>query len=178
MKARLGGGALLLAGLLGMGLVVIALSGGAVGLGTSDANGLLLGACSAALGLGAGLLSLSARSGYPTLLRLALGLDAVGWIGLAVSARANTGPDTSPLLLVLLVSLALAAIGAVVTSIGLLRMQGLLRLAGVVLLVGVVGLALENGMWSAPSTVLVAGIPLGFFLVGLVSVRRASSSNA
>jgi len=173
--ARLGGITLLIGGVLGLGLVVIALSGGAVGLGTSDANGLLVGACAAALGLGAAGLTLSSSTGHSRLLRLGLGLDAVGFIGLAVSAGANTGPDTSPLLLVLLAAVALSGIGAIVTAIGLLRMPGLLRLAGGALLLGMVGLALENATWSSASTFLVGGIPLGFFVVGLVSVRRSMS---
>jgi len=172
--ARLGGGLLVVGGVLGLGLLAFASSGGSVILGSSDISGLLAGASAAALGIGAGALSLSGAQGPARLTRLGLGLAAVGLLALALTASANVGPDTSPLLLVLLASIPVVVFGAIVTAIALLRSPGRSRLTGLVLMAGCFGVLLHIATGSDLSTLLIAGVPIGLAMLGLFSLAARS----
>ena len=182
--ARLGGVLLIVGSALTGVVVAIALSG-AVGLGGPEAGWFLAAVTLATLGAGAGAVSLSSAPAFRSrLMRVGLGLDAVGLIGLALSGSANTGPDTSPLLLVLLLTLAISGLGLLVTLLALVRTSGWLRITGVVLVAGFVGLALA---WTGPqvdsalrliSTVLLTGLPLGSAGVGLLAVGLGTNREA
>ena len=66
-------------------------------------------------------------------------LERPGLLGIALSSSANTGRDTSPLLLVPLTAIALFILGLLVTGRALVPWSGRLRITGLVLLAGFVG---------------------------------------
>ena len=96
------------------------------------------------------------------LTRVGLGLGAVGLLGIALSSSANTGSDTSPLLLILLAAIARFILGLLVTGAALVPWSGRLRITGLVLLAGS-RRAPSRRSRAHPivSAVLYAGIPLG-----------------
>jgi len=169
---RLGGGLLIVGGLLGVVLAAIAVAGGEVGLGGQSPADLLASVSAVVLGAGAGALSLGGSTmSWPRTTRVAFGLDAIGLLGAALSASANSGPDTSPLVLVLLGSILVIIVGLPLTALTLLRLSLQARLAGAILAVGCVGLVLHIATGTGLSTALFAGIPLAFAVIGAVALR-------
>ena len=175
---RLGGGLLVVGGLIAVGLIAIAVAGGEVGLGGPSATDLLASVSVAAVGIGGAALSLRGfRMSGPRSTNIGLGLAAIGLLGLAVSASANTGSDTSPLLWVLLGSIALLIVGLPLTAVALLLGAARSRLAGFLLATGCAGLLLHIATGSVLSWALLAGIPLGLVVIG-VSALRVTSGHA
>jgi hypothetical protein len=169
---RFGGGLLVVGSLIAVGLIAIAVAGGEVGLGGPSGTDLLASVSVAALGVGGAALSLHGlRTSGSRSANIGLGLAAIGLLGLAASASANTGSDTSPLLWVLLGSLALLVVGLPLTAVALLLGGAQSRLAGFLLAAGCAGLLLHIATGSVLSSALLAGIPLGFLVIGISTLR-------
>jgi hypothetical protein len=162
-------------------VVVIALSGGAVGLAERNSAGLVAGELLSlvaiiAFGLGAGAVSIAGGGAFRArLTRAGLALVGIGFLSLAVGSILpsffGVYPDKEPILFVLL-GFAVGALGSLLTGVALSRSPGWLRLSALAMFVGFVLLILSGArpVFSEVSFVLFA---LSFAAVGVVALRAA-----
>ena len=158
--------------------IVIGAMGGSAGFRGPGATNLLDSLAVLLIGLGVGGLSLVAIPPVAARApRSLLALDGIGFIGLGLTASANTGPDTSPLLLVLVASIAVLAIALPLTAVALLLRSGPTRVVGILVALGCGGAALQLSTGSPIALVMLAGIPIGFAALGASALGSAGAAS-
>ena len=183
-------GALMLIGCLLAGLsVVVALTGGAAGLGSASIGGILVDGYLLCIGLGlVGVAAAAVPIVHHAATRAGFGIAGIGLVVIAIGSIVSltaADPLASPAIVLMLLGLLLAVAGIVIGGLSMIRDRGVDRLIGFAMLVGVVlpPIAIALGPANLPGTAVLysAGALLilgGLMAIGVIAVRSEDAVEA